>query len=237
MQYKTELHTHTCLVSPCADTPLEDVVQRYADAGYTTVFVTDHYCDYVIDHAGETWEQKMEHYLSGYRAMKKLADGRFNVLLGCELRFSENSNDYLVFGMDEEFLHTHPALYKMSLKEFSAFAREEGLLLVQAHPFRRGMTVVDPQLLDGVEAFNGHSGQKSRNYLANELADRCGLIKTSGSDFHHPTHSPCGGIVTDQPITSVPQLIEILKSGNYTLICQGPAAERDGMTDMPAKEN
>ena len=237
MQYKTELHTHTLLVSPCADTPLEDVVARYADAGYTTVFVTDHYCDYVIDPAGETWEQKMEHYLSGYRAMKEMARGKFNVVLGCELRFLENFNDYLVFGMDEEFLLTHPELHKMSLKDFSAFARENGLLLVQAHPFRTKMTVVKPQLLDGVEVFNGHRGHESKNYLANELANRYGLIKTSGSDFHHPNSVVSGGIMTDEPITTAKQLIEILRSGNYTLICQGPAAERDGMRDMPAKEN
>ena len=237
MQYKTELHTHTLLVSPCADTPLEDVVERYADAGYTTVFITDHYCDYVIDPAGETWEQKMEHYLSGYRAMKEMARGKFNVVLGCELRFLENFNDYLVFGMDEEFLLTHPELHKMTLKDFSAFAKENGLLLVQAHPFRTKMTVVKPQLLDGVEVFNGHRGHESKNYLANELANRYGLIKTSGSDFHHPNSVVSGGIMTDEPITTAQQLIEILRSGNYTLICQGPAAERDGMHDMPAKEN
>ena len=237
MKYKTELHTHTLLVSPCADTPLEEVVRRYADAGYSTVVVTDHYCDLVIDNVEADWTQKMEHYLSGYRAMKEAARGTFNVLLGCELRFLENVNDYLVFGMDEEFLHTHPELHKMSLKSFSAFAKEHGLLLVQAHPFRNRMTMVDPRLLDGVEAFNGHYSHESKNYLANELANRYGLIKTSGTDFHHPTQQPAGGIITDEPITSVTQLIEILKQGNYTLICQGPAAERDGMTDMPAKEN
>ncbi len=237
MQYKTELHAHTTLVSPCADTPLEDMVARYTNAGYTTVVVTDHYCDYVIDNAGDTWEQRVEHYLSGYRAMKELARGKFNVLLGCELRFLENFNDYLVFGMDEEFLRSHPELHKMTLKSFSAFARENGLLLVQAHPFRSRMTVVKPQLLDGVEAFNGHRGHDSKNYLANELASRYGLIKTSGTDFHHPTQEPCAGILTDAPIESVSQLLKILRSGDYTLICQGPAAARDGMTDMPAKEN
>ena len=130
--------------------------------------------------------------------------------------------------MDEEFLHTHPELHKMSLKSFSAFAKEHGLLLVQAHPFRNRMTMVNPRLLDGVEAFNGHNSHESKNYLANELANRYGLIKTSGTDFHHPTQQPAGGIITDEPITSVTQLIEILKQGNYTLICQGPAAERDG---------
>lgn len=237
MQYKTELHLHTILVSPCAHAPLEEVVQRYADAGYTSVVVTDHYTPSIIENAGETWEQKINHYLSGYRAMKEMAQGKFNVLLGCELRFVENMNDYLVFGMDEDFLHTHPELHKMSIKSFSELAKEHGLLLVQAHPFRSRMTVVKPRFLDGVEVFNGHHGHESKNYLANELANRYGLIKTSGSDFHDSVSVISGGIMTDEPITSVKQLIDILRSGNYTLICQGPAAERDRMTDMPAKEN
>lgn len=236
-QYKTELHTHTKVVSPCADAPLDVLVERYADAGYTTLTVADHYCDYVIDNAGETWAEKVEHYLSGYRSLKKLAEGKLNVLLGCELRFVGSMNDYLVLGMDEDFLLNHPELHKMSLKAFSAFARENGLLLIQAHPFRKRMVMIDPTLLDGVEVFNGHKDHESKNYLANELANRYGLIKTSGSDFHHSDSAIAGGILTDEPITSVSRLMEILQSGNYTLICQGPVAERDGMTNMPAKEN
>ena len=236
MQYKTELHTHTEAVSPCADTPLEEVVNRYVKAGYHTVVVTDHYCNIVIDNAGESWEQKMDFFCSGYHAIKKLAHGKFNVLLGCELRFTENFNDYLVFGMDEEFLRSYPELHHMTLKSFSAFAKEHGLLVVQAHPFRSRMTVVKPELLDGVEAFNGHIGHDSKNYLSNELANRYGLIKTSGTDFHHPTQEPVGGIVTEHPITTMQELVTVLRSGHYTLICQGSAAERDGMTDMPAKE-
>ena len=235
MQYLTELHAHTATVSPCADMQPEETAQRYIDAGYSTVVVTDHYCDYVIDFAGETWEEKVRHYVSGYKKMKDFAKDKLNVLLGCELRFTQNHNDYLVFGMDEEFLLAHPDLHHMKLRTFSEFAREHGLLVIQAHPFRNGMTVMPPKYLDGVEIFNGHPGHDSRNDLANQWAKRYGLIRTSGSDFHHSYSVEAGGIITDEPVTSVTQLIEILRSGNYSLRCQGPAAERDGMTDMPAK--
>lgn len=236
MQYKTELHAHTCLVSPCANIPLDQEIERYVEAGYSTVVVADHYCDYVIDSADRSWEETCEHYLSGYHTMRELAKGKLNVLLGCELRFVPGGmNDYLVFGMTEEFLRDHPNLHRMTLEEFSALARERGLLLVQAHPFRNGMNVVDPKYLDGMEAFNGHRGHHSRNYLANEQAERYGLIKTSGSDFHHPDSEIAGGILTDEPITSMQQLVSVLRSGDYTLICSGTAALRDGMANMPAK--
>ena len=215
MQYATELHAHTCLVSPCADLPLEDAVQRYAESGYHTVVVTDHYCDYVIDNAGDTWEQVVTHYVSGYKAMKEMAKGKFNVLLGCELRFVGSMNDYLVLGMDEEFLLAHPELHKMSLPSFSQFARENGLLLIQAHPFRNGMTVADPKGLDGIEIFNAHNTHDSRNYLAYALAKKEGLCGIAGSDFHHPYHWPAAGIMTEDPILSEKELLDILRAGTF----------------------
>ena len=235
MQYLTELHCHTHEVSPCANNPTENTAERFIAAGYSTLVVTDHYCDYVIDNAGDTWEEKIAHYLSGYRKMKEYAKGRLHVLLGCELRFLENFNDYLVYGMDEEFLLAHPNLHHMTLKSFSAFAKEHGLLLIQAHPFRKRMTVIDPLLLDGIEVFNGHKGHDSRNQLADMYARRYGLLRSSGSDFHHPDSVTAGGIITDKPLTSVAQIIDTLRRGDCTLRCSGPAAELDGMKDMPAK--
>ena len=235
MQYKTELHAHTCEVSPCADLTVAEVTERYIAAGYTTLVLTNHYCDYVIDNAGETWEEKIEHYLSAYHAMKDYAGDRLNILLGCELRFTENFNDYLVFGMTEAFLREYPDLHKMTLKSFSALSRKMGFLLIQAHPFRNRMTVMPPKYLDGIEVFNGHPGHDSRNQLADALARRYGLLRTSGSDFHHVSSVESGGILTDAPVTTMEQLVETLRSGNCELICSGPAAMLDGMINMPAK--
>ena len=235
MQYKTELHAHTSEVSPCGNLTAREVAERYIAAGYTTLCVTNHYCDYVIDNAGDTWEKKIDHFLSAYRLMKEHAGDRLCVLLGCELRFVGSANDYLIIGCTEEFLRAHPDLHRMSLRDFSALAHENGILIVQAHPFRNGMTVVNPEYLDGVEAFNGHCNHHSRNRIADAWAKLYGLIRTSGTDFHHPEQNADGGIITDTPIRTMEQLVDVLKSGNYTLICKGPAAERDGMSDMPAK--
>ncbi|MBQ2734552.1 MAG: hypothetical protein IJF33_01835 [Clostridia bacterium] len=235
MQYKTELHAHTREVSPCADLTAPEVAERFLAAGYTSLVVTNHYCDYVVDNAGESWEEKMDYYLLPYRKMQEYAKGRLNVLLGLELRFLENFNDYLVYGVDEQFLHDYPDLHKMSLKTFAPFAKEHGLLVIQAHPFRNRMTVMNPKLLDGVEVFNGHKGHDSRNPVADMWAKRYGLLRASGSDFHHPDSEESGGILTEQPITSVSQLVETLRTGNCILHCSGTAAALDGMVDMPAK--
>ena len=235
MQYKTELHLHTSPASPCADLTPREVADRYISYGYTTVVVTNHYSDSVNDCTGETWRERVEYYLRDWRALKEYAGDKLNVLLGCELRFPQNYNDYLVFGLTEEFLYEHPDLYMSDIATFSGFARAHGLLLIQAHPFRNGIVIVRPEYLDGIEVFNGHHGHDSRNQLADIYAKRYHLLRTSGSDFHHVSSVESAGILTSDPVTSMEQLVEILKSGDCELICSGPAAKLDGMKNMPAK--
>lgn len=236
MQYKTELHLHTSPASPCADLTPREVADRYISYGYTTVVLTNHYSASVNDCTGERWEDRVAYYLRDYHELKEYANGRLNVLLGCELRFPQNSNDYLVYGLTEDFLREHPDLYTMNVRTFSEFARANGLLLIQAHPFRNGMVITRPEYLDGVEVFNGHSNHHSRNNIALAWAKQYQLIPTSGTDFHHPYHFGTGGILTDAPITSMDQLLKTLREREYTLLCTGPAAERDGMQNMSAQD-
>lgn len=235
MQYKTELHAHTCEVSPCADLTAKEVADRYIADGYTSLVITNHYTENIIQNAGETWEERIRYYLAPFYLMKEYADKRLNVLLGCELRFTESFNDYLILGLTEEFLISHPDLHLMTLKSFSALAHENGLLIVQAHPFRNGMRIMPPEYLDGIETFNGHRGHDSRNPIADAWAKRHGLIETSGTDFHHPHQSGVAGILTDEPIVSMEQLVETLKNGNYLLHCTGPRAEIEGIVDHSPK--
>lgn len=237
MQYKTELHAHTSEASRCGDFTVREVADKYIAAGFTTLVLTNHYFDgpllRKIEESGTRW---VEHYIATWREMRDYAEGRLNVLLGCELRFPKSRNDYLIFGLTEDFLREHPDMHLMDYKSFSAFARKNGLLFIQAHPFRNGIEVVDPKYLDGVEVFNAHAGHDARNYLADEFARRYGLIRTSGGDFHHPYHVPGdAGILTDTPIETMDELTATLRAGNYTLICGGDAAKRDGMQNMPAK--
>ena len=167
--------------------------------------------------------------------MKEYAGYRLNVILGCELRFEGSINDYLIYGITEEFLRNNPELHKMSLHSFVDLAHENGLLVIQAHPFRNGITIVNPALLDGMETFNGTPSYDGRIRVAEEWAKHYGLIRTSGSDFHNPDQRGYGGILTSAAIRTGEELVAILRSGNYTLHCEGPAAEREGITDHPAK--
>lgn len=216
--FKTELHCHSKDISACARVSTTEIINKFVDAGYSTIVLSNHFSKGTKEFVGaESWDEWIDKFIGGYQKLKDEAKGKLNILLGMELRFNENSNDYLVYGVTEEFLRSIPNVFEMNPYSFSKLARENGCLFIQAHPFRNGMYVVSPDALDGVEVFNGHGGHDSRNDIANMWAEKYGLIKTSGTDFHYDYAPANAGIITDVEITSMSQLVEVLKSGNYKL--------------------
>lgn len=224
MSFKTELHCHCALVSACGRLAPERIVERYTTAGYTTLVITDHLSRDTFDYKNYTgapdWNAKVDFYMRSYEALQKAADGKLNILQGFEIRIDRHhATDYLVYGLDEAFLRNHAELGSYPLKLFSETVRSAGGLLIQAHPFRNHMVVTPPELLDGVEVYNGtHTHALFRNEMAMLWADHYGLIKTSGSDLHGEHYTITGGIESDAPITCNEDLVTTLKSGNYTLL-------------------
>lgn len=218
--FKTELHCHSKSISECARVSDEEIIEKYTEAGYTTLVLANHF-----NHGTQRfhkcegdYQAFVTAYLNGYEQLKEAAKGKLNVLLAMELRFKENANDYLVFGIDERFLRENEDIFDLNPEKFSKITREKGLLFIQAHPFRNTMQVVRPDFLDGVEVYNGHKGHDSRNEIANMWADKFGLIKTSGTDFHY-NHAPANaGIKTEYEIKDMATLIKTLKEGTYELI-------------------
>jgi hypothetical protein len=242
IKFRTELHAHTSVVSRCAQKTPAETAELYIAAGYSSIVLTNHYVAYNFPDE-KTWEENIESYLAPIYEMREYAKGRLNVLAGAEIHNFQNSNDYLIYGIDEDFLRTHKNLHLLKVSEISELVRASGALMVQAHPFRNAMTIVNPTLLDGMEVYNGTPtpAHEARLDVANLWAKRYGLIRTSGSDYHGHIYpdSPVatGGILTDEPITSPEQLLRTLRSGCYDLICEGPVADRYGMKTMPAKED
>lgn len=216
MEYKTELHCHSKDASGCSNESAERIVEKYVSAGYATVCLTNHFDPSAQDEAH--WEEKIDKVYRALELLKDAAGARLHVLMGLEFRFVQNVNDYLVFGFDREYLCSRPDILKMGIRNFTDMARRDGILTIQAHPFRSGMTVVSPEDIDGIEIYNGHPGHNSNNDIAEAWAVKYGKLMTSGTDHHNRDHLPRGGIVTDFPITSERKLIETLKSGNYRLI-------------------
>ena len=217
--FKTELHCHSSDISDCARVDADCIIKKYTEAGYSSLVLANHFNTFTLNRWGaKSWEEFVRMYVGAYEKLKEKASGKLNILLGMELRFDMNVNDYLVFGVSEEFLLNNPGILTMNPESFHKLCKENGLLFIQAHPFRNSMTVVRPDCLDGIEVFNGHKGHDSRNDIARIWAEKFNLIMTSGTDFHYDYAPANAGIITDEEITSMEHLIGILKSSSYTLI-------------------
>ncbi len=218
MKYKYDLHCHTSPVSFCAVHSVKDIINTYIKNGYNGVVITNHInAQTFMEQPTSRWKDLMEYFLSDYREALKVAKGKLTVLLGAEIRFHENANDYLLYGVDEEFLLKHEHMTHVGVKAFSKLARENGVLLFQAHPFRNGMTITRPELLDGIETYNAHPRHDSRNELAELWKEKYNLLCSAGSDTHR-TDDIGSGILTDIEIKDNQTLIEVLKSGNFEII-------------------
>lgn len=221
MKYLFEMHTHTKEVSTCAVAYAKDLIESYKNSEYAGFVLTNHMNASTFERVGlgdEAWDKKIDHFMSGFDAVKTAAGDRFTVLLGMEINFYNNPNDYLVYGITEEFLRSHGDLMAMSPKQFSKLAHENGMLFIQAHPFRRGMKVTDWDILDGYEVFNGNPRHQSNNEIAEIWAKHHNKsIVVSGSDFHEIGDACIGGVYFNNPINNNTDLLRELKSVNYTL--------------------
>lgn len=218
-KYKTELHAHTTPASACSQITPEYLTEVYKKCGYTSVVLTNHF----MYREGEYDPgERIAAYLDDYE--KARVFGRrngINVILGAELRFSENINDYLIYGIEEKDLYTIDSLLSEGVDNFYRVFKNEKNILVQAHPFRDGMERANPKSLDGTEVFNLHPGHNSRIGFAAKYAREHGHIITGGTDYHHFGHEGLGGIFTKEPITDSCQLAAILKSGDYLINISG----------------
>ena len=202
--YRIDTHVHTAEVSPCGKIPAEEVVKLYIEQNYDAIIITDHYHDEYFDSLDtDKWEEKVDSYLSGYRtAVKYGKEAGLNILLGIELRFAGHPNDFLVYGLDEDFLYNNPELYKLTPEEFTELRKGTGIVMFQAHPFRKKMEVEKNEYLDGIEVINGNPRHDSDNNTAYRHALKNNLRMLSGSDFHQYTDIARGGLVLTEKITT-----------------------------------
>lgn len=219
MQYKYELHCHTKEVSRCAGASAAEAVRLYKEQGYSGIVITDHFSPMTFPLSKVARPHKaVDYYLKGYKEALTYADDNFSVLLGMELRYYATANDYLVYGITEDFLRNNGNLLKIYPKRFYKKAKENGLIVLQAHPFRSGMIRINPKYLDGTEVFNGKATAEQNEKSEIWANEQNMQIKVSGSDFHREANLAKGGIITDEPIKTNDDLLRILRSGEFELI-------------------
>lgn len=227
-KYKTELHAHSNPASPCGDLPPESVVRIYSEIGYTSLVLSNHFFTEMRFYGDK--EQFLKAYLRDYHIAQEYGEKYgINVILGCEIRFPENTNDYLLFGIDEDFLYDAYDMLESNIMEFSKWFRNDSRLIVQAHPLRNGSKPAPIELLDGIEAFNMHPNHNSRVGLSAKLAKEHNLIITCGTDFHHNNHQGMISMLTKKPVTNSTELAQTLRSRDYLFDISGSIVMPYGM--------
>ena len=221
-QFLCEMHAHTSETSRCANVKAQSVIEEHIKAGYNGIVITDHYSTSTYERYEEnelTPKERVDVFLEGYRSALEAAKGRIQVFLGMELRFDQPNdiNDYLVYGVTEKFLYENTDILNMTLRDFSKLAHENKMIIFQAHPFRVGMKIVNPKYLNGVEVYNGNPRHDSSNTLAEMWANKHGLLKSSGSDYHEFEDLARGGIFFNKEISDNRELVRALLSEDYTL--------------------
>lgn len=220
MEYKYEMHCHTKIGSrQCGRMMPKDIAKLYIEKGYSGIVVTDHYSPLTFSpfHGYFAPQTKIDNYIAAYEEFKKYESDDFSVMFGIELRHYATANDYLIYGMDENWLRKQGNLLAVWEREMYELMHSEGYLVFQAHPYRPGIKRCNPDYIDGVEIYNGKS-TREQNESAYAWAKQTGKLMISGSDFHVPKNLARGGIITNKKISNNADLLDMIKSQDFKMI-------------------
>ncbi|NQU80911.1 MAG: PHP domain-containing protein [Bacteroidetes bacterium] len=215
-----DTHIHTKEVSPCGQTDTLTLISLYKKAGYDCLIITDHLSSYYpIMRSSLSWKQKIDSFFAGYDSAKALGKKvGLTVLPAFELSFDNDPNDYLIYGITKLWLYEHKDIHTTNIEFFSDLISSTDSLIVQAHPFRKGMMPQNPSFIHGIEVYNGNPRHNSENSKAHIYAEKHNLIPTSGSDFHRSEDCARGGMILKTPISHIEEFIQVLKARSSELI-------------------
>lgn len=222
MQHRYETHCHSNRCSRCAHSTPTELVHAYHQKGFSGLVLTDHFIhgNNCVDHA-LPWNERMQCYYDAYLEAKQAASALdFDVLFGIEHAYG-GGLEILCYGIDLDFLVSNPDIPQLDIREFAHRVHEYGGILVHAHPYRwAGPELELPlDILDGIEVYNA-GNPPDKNALAFQLAEKTGLLQTSGSDLHHVNEPKLGtaGIALPDRIRTNDELVAALKQQAHSLI-------------------
>ena len=221
--YKYEMHIHTC---PCSGggADIREHIDALIEKGYSGMVVTNHFYngDNRVDKT-LPWQKFVDAYRQDYLYGLEYAKTKdFDLLFGLEEHVG-NGQEILIYGITPDLITAHPKLKGATAKTYAQIVHAAGGLVYQAHPYRARAYVKAPypldclDCLDGIEVYNA-ANEPSWNEKAQRLATDLGLAVIGGSDGHSVDSAGRSGIATKERIKDNQKLVEILKSGAYTVV-------------------
>jgi len=215
--YLYETHLHTTGVSKCAVSRGADYIAGYKDSGYSGIIVTDHFFN------GNTalprnlpWKEWVNRFYRGYEEAKEEGDRLgLDVFFGWEETF-DSCDDYLVYGLDKDWLLEHPESRSWTRGEQYRAVKEAGGCVVQAHPFRQryyiSRVILSTGCVDAVEAANGGS-ENVEDAMALRYAKKLGFPITAGTDIHDASliyNGELFGVYLNEKLNSIKDYVKVI---------------------------
>ncbi len=230
--FRYETHMHTCQGSACGSSTGAEHARFYKERGYQGIFITDHFFggNTAAPRSGR-WKDRVNWYCSGFEdAWNEGQKIGLDVFFGIEQNF--NGDEYLIYGLDKQFLLDHPEMEHWSRWEQYEQVHAAGGCVIQAHPFRmRGylsaIRICD-RYVDGIEVANAGNTPAQDAYSARYAKAR-GLYTIAGSDNHRSREgSVLYGVGLDHPIASAAEWAQhILQRKPRTLLCPADRFDAD----------
>ena len=224
MNYLYETHLHTVYASACACSRGSEYIRAYKDQGYSGIIVTDHFFN------GNTaiprnlpWKEWVKRFCRGYEEARNEGEKQnFDVFFGWEETF-DVCDDYLVYGLDRDWLLEHPEARNWTRAEQYLAVRAAGGCVVQAHPFRQHSyirrIILSSGCVDAVEAANAGNFEQSYDALAMRYAQKIGMPVTAGSDVHDVRQIRGGeifGVFVDKKLETIADYVNVICNNGIT---------------------
>ena len=166
MAYKYETHMHTREASACASSTGAEMARAHKQAGYTGIFVTDHFFNGNSAIPRELpWQERVERFCLGYEHAREEGE-RIGLQVFFGFEYAYHGAEFLVYNLDKQWLLAHENIDLGSPRQALLQMHQSGAFVIQAHPFRERNYIDHIQLfprdIDGVEAVNAaHLGEEA----------------------------------------------------------------------------
>ena len=214
-----DLHAHSSGISRCCQIPAEEVLKTAKEYGIDGIVLTNHYQkSYLQNDDADAFAKA---YVEEFHYTEKIAEELgLKVFFGVEVTSELYKNVHmLVYGVSEKFVLENPRVFELDQEELYKLVKIYGGVLVQAHPFRNGCTVLDTAYLDGVEInchpLYGNSYQKDLMEIAAENK----LLLTCGGDYHADTYRAHCGMYLPDNICNNTELRDFLLETKEVKLC------------------
>ncbi len=215
---KIDMHVHSKGISLCSKVSCQTIVDEKLRVGYDGAVLTNHCQPWYYPPAEHSYfiERVIEEFYRG----KEYADKKgFRLYLGLEVTIPNPYGDWLLYGVTEDFLRRSPCLYQLTQKQLFELCEENGILLVQAHPFRNGCVLGDPRYMRGME-INCTPGDFEKASFVKEFTEKYNLLVTCGTDYHGIERETLGGILLPSECTTAAEIAAYIRAVKNVKIVQ-----------------